>query len=307
MKKLFVLLFVVVFTFGFMGCEKKTEITTEETKVEETTETKAEETKAEETKAEETAERRELPIIGPNDTLKVLTYDIEPWGFKGEDGKPTTEGLATQLAVDIFKEMGQKYELIFVDYSIPNDKWQQDLKTGKYHVWLNQIKGPDEVKMWAFGDTNLWTGYAIYAHEDHEGLNLPESATEVDLFAALVGKQIAVIKPFVEVARRINRDVELVTLTGQLEINSAVAKKEIEFGMNDLFFTELPLVEPIKRVGPLFGHGQAGAAFTRMIDPEIIDRYNAAYQKLRKKPGYIENFTKKYEAPTDAWIGPDGL
>lgn len=284
MKKAFLFILAFALVLGFIGCQKKAEISTEPTATVEPTKEPAVVSPAA-TDASE-AEREKIKI-GPNDELLVCWMKFPPTYIS------TEEGTASEITNLVLKEMGQKYKWVDVagnDWS----KIMQDLKAGTYHAFPSLIQTEDQAKMFNFSKPFTFDGQAVFVWKG----TLPDvkGETEEELIKSLSGKKIGVVKVFEGVIKKYIRDYTPVLCADQAEVITKLVNKEFEVGVAPFGLANEQIKSnklPLEKRGPLVETSPAGVAFSKVIDPEIIDRWNKAYKAVQAK-GLLEPIYAKY-------------
>lgn len=289
MKKLFVSIMILVLVLAFFGCQKKQEITTEESVKKEVEKPKTEETKEEEV-------RKTLKKIGPQDELLVHYLTLEPYYFFEEGKSEPVSGWYYELVTEMMKEMGQT-KIKWVQFGPDAAKSLQDLKAGEVHMMPALIKREKYIKTYNFSDPISWTSMGIFVHKD-SNIKI-EGDTAEKIYEEMAGKTVAGLKTYIEPVelklRELDKKINPVLVAEQNDSLDKLVNKEAEIGMvpyeggiTEVKKNNLP-VKAIAIYDPL----ATCTAFSQQIDPEIVDRWNKAFMKL-KESGIYERLNKKY-------------
>lgn len=277
-----VLLFAFILAIVLLGCQKKAEISTVETPKE--TGTVVEESPV---ATEESAAAREKTKIGSNDELLLCWMKFPPTYISSE------EGTAAEIANMVLKEMGQKYRWVDVA-GIEWDKIMQDLKSGKYHAFPGLMQTEDQAKMFNFSKPYTFDGNAIFVKKG----TLPEvkGNTEEEIIKSLSGKKIGLLKVLEGIIKGYIREYTPVLCENQGEIITRLMNNEFEVGVAPFAIANEQIKTgnlPLEMRGPLVNVSPGGVAFSKTLDPEVVDRWNKAYISVRKK-GLLEPIYAKY-------------
>lgn len=218
-----------------------------------------------------------LRVIKPEDTIEIFVRaDGAPGMYLGDDGE--LHGFYVELEKMIMKEMGQAY--LLRSYSDVGPV-ALGLKSGIYH---SALAAPDLPEYRSF--LNLSISYEVlhFVTFVQSGNEVIKGETKDDILSSLHGKKVGVqTRGHIYQALRDIREIELVEYP-----TTTKALADLDKGLLDAVPDVKRIGEhylvlngwDIKPVGSPIISQNLTTAFSQTLDRSLIDRYNAALQRL---------------------------
>jgi len=270
---------------SLIGCSKKTEFTVEKVEKEAPLEVT-------EQVSPEPARKDSIRISPDSDLLVYVRSDYQPFSWEDEEGRLT--GWVVDVETAVFEEMGQNYRLIpYTDTA----QAIQDMKSGLAHCVLAVPVTPDFEKIMILGQSWVNLDLYIFTREgttDIGGETREESIKS--LFGHVVGVQARgleynIFREYKEIQLE---EFESGTIAMRKLASGEVAAKA-EFIQTGLFQAKEENL-PIKPVGvPIFSV-KGGIGFNLDMDPQIVESYNAALQRLQDRGVLDQLYAKWFES-----------
>ena len=274
------LLFILA--LSIVGCNRKTQVS-----VEKVTDIPSQETPSAES-AEVESKISLLKIQPEDEVILMVRADYEPYMWIDDKGDFT--GWTVDVERAIWEEMGQKYRM--VSYTDAG-KATQDVKSGVAHALVGTPYTPDYIKIFNLAEPWIFMELMIFVDKDNSEIG---GTSVEECIESLLGKRVGVQARGIEYnLLREYKDIELI----EYETGTVAIRKMAE-GVVD---AKLELIQPaiyqaknenleIKSVGvPIFSM-EVSLGFYKGLDPEIVDRYNAALKSIQENGTYDRIYKK---------------